>query len=57
MFNLAVKIFVVAFIAMLSVNILTGLVDGAKEMAATSNFMGNISYFLQVLYFQMRQTQ
>ena len=36
MFNLAVKIFVVAFIAMLSVNILTGLVDGAKEMAATS---------------------
>ena len=32
MFNLAVKIFVVAFIATLSVNILTGLMVGVKEM-------------------------
>ena len=53
MFNLAVKIFVVAFIATMSVNILTGLVDGAKEMATSSDFMGNISYFLQVLLYAL----
>ncbi len=53
MFNLAVKIFVVAFIATLSVNILTGLVDGAREMATSSDFMGNISYFLQVLLYAL----
>ena len=53
MFNLAVKIFVVAFMATMSVNILTGLVDGAKEMATSSDFMGNISYFLQVLLYAL----
>ena len=49
MFNLAIKIFVVAFIATLSVNILTGLVDNARE----TDFMGNISYFLQVLLYSL----
>ncbi len=53
MFNLAVKIFVVAFMATLSVNILTGLVNGAREMATSSDFMGNISYFLQVLLYAL----
>ena len=53
MFNLAIKIFVVAFIATLSVNILTGLVDNAKEVATSSDFMGNISYFLQVLLYAL----
>ena len=53
MFNLAIKIFVVAFIATMSVNILTGLVDNAKEMATSSDFMGNISYFLQVLLYAL----
>lgn len=51
MFNLAIKIFVVAFISTMSVNILTGLVENAKEMAKSSDFMGNISYFLQVLLY------
>lgn len=53
MFNLAIKIFVVAFIATLSVNILTGLVDNAREMATSSDFIGNISYFLQVLLYAL----
>lgn len=53
MFNLAIKIFVVAFIATLSVNILTGLVDNARETATSSDFMGNISYFLQVLLYSL----
>ena len=53
MFNLAVKIFVVAFIATLSVNILTGLVDNAKATATSSDFIGNISYFLQVLLYAL----
>lgn len=53
MFNLAIKIFVVAFIATLSVNILTGLVDNAREAANSSEFMGNISYFLQVLLYSL----
>ncbi|MBR6012991.1 MAG: type IV secretion system protein [Selenomonadaceae bacterium] len=51
MFNLATKIFVVAFISTMSVNILTGLVDNAKDMATSDDFMGNISYFLQVLLY------
>ena len=53
MFNLAIKIFVVAFIATLSVNILTGLVDNARETATSSDFIGNISYFLQVLLYAL----
>ena len=53
MFNLAIKIFVVAFIATLSVNILTDLVDNAREVATSSDFMGNISYFLQVLLYAL----
>ena len=53
MFNLAIKIFVVAFIATLSVNILTGLVDNAREVATSSDFIGNISYFLQVLLYAL----
>lgn len=53
MFNLAIKIFVVAFIATLSVNILTGLVDNAREVATTDDFIGNISYFLQVLLYAL----
>ena len=53
MFNLAIKIFVVAFIATLSVNILTGLIDNAREAATSSEFMGNISYFLQVLLYSL----
>ena len=53
MFHLAIKIFVVAFIATLSVNILTGLVDNARETATLSDFIGNISYFLQVLLYAL----
>ena len=53
MFNLAIKIFVVAFIATLSVNILTGLVDNARETATSSDFIGNISYFLQILLYAL----
>ncbi len=53
MFNLAIKIFVVAFISTLSVNILTGLVDNARETATSSDFIGNISYFLQVLLYAL----
>ena len=53
MFNLAIKIFVVAFIATLSVNILTGLVDNARAASTSSEFMGNISYFLQVLLYSL----
>ena len=53
MFNLAIKIFVVAFISTMSVNILTGMVENAKEVATTSDFMGNISYFLQVLLYAL----
>ena len=53
MFNLATKIFVIAFIATMSVNILTGLVDNAKEVATSSDFIGNISYFLQVLLYAL----
>ena len=53
MFNLAVKIFVVAFIATLSVNMLTGLVDSARDTATSSDFIGNISYFLQVLLYAL----
>ena len=53
MFNLAIKIFVVAFIATLSVNILTGLVDNARDTATSSDFIGNISYFLQVLLYAL----
>ena len=53
MFHLAIKIFVVAFIATLSVNILTGLVENARETATSSDFIGNISYFLQVLLYAL----
>ena len=53
MFNLAIKIFVVAFIATLSLNILTGLLDNARETATSSDFIGNISYFLQVLLYAL----
>ena len=53
MFNLAIKIFVIAFIATLSVNILTGLVENARTMSESSDFMGNISYFLQVLLYSL----
>lgn len=53
MFHLAIKIFVVAFISTLSVNILTGLVDNARETATSSDFIGNISYFLQVLLYAL----
>ena len=53
MFNLAIKILVVAFISTLSVNILTGLVDNARETATSSDFIGNISYFLQVLLYAL----
>ena len=53
MFNLAIKIFVVAFISTLSVNILIGLVDNARETATSSDFIGNISYFLQVLLYAL----
>ena len=53
MFNLAIKIFVVAFISTLSVNILTGLVNNARETATSSDFIGNISYFLQVLLYAL----
>ena len=53
MFNLAIKVFVVAFIATLSVNILTGLVDNAREVATSDDFIGNISYFLQVLLYSL----
>ena len=53
MFNLAIKVFVIAFISTLSVNILTGLVDNARETATSSDFIGNISYFLQVLLYSL----
>ena len=53
MFNLAIKVFVIAFIATLSVNILTGLVENARETATSSDFIGNISYFLQVLLYAL----
>ena len=53
MFNLSIKIFVIAFIATLSVNILTGLVENAKATATSSDFIGNISYFLQVLLYAL----
>ena len=53
MFNLSIKIFVIAFIATLSVNILTGLVENAKTTATSSDFIGNISYFLQVLLYAL----
>jgi type IV secretion system protein TrbL len=53
MFNLAIKIFVIAFIATMSVNILTGLVDNAREVATSDDFIGNISYFLQVLLYAL----
>ena len=53
MFNLATKIFVVAFIATMSVNILTGLVENAKTVGETSDFIGNVSYFLQVLLYAL----
>ena len=53
MFNLAIKVFVIAFIATLSVNILTGLVDNVRETATSSDFIGNISYFLQVLLYSL----
>ena len=45
MFNLAIKVFVIAFIATLSVNILTGLVDNAKETATSSDFKGISAIF------------
>ena len=53
MFNLAIKIFVIAFIATMSVNILTSLVDNAKTVSAEADFIGNISYFLQVLLYAL----
>ncbi len=53
MFNFAIKIFVVAFIATLSVNILTGLVYNAREVATSADFIGNSSYFLQVLLYAL----
>ena len=53
MFNLATKIFVVAFIATMSVNILTGLVENAKTVGESSDFVGNVSYFLQVLLYAL----
>ncbi len=53
MFNLAIKIFVIAFLATMSVNILTGLVENAKSMSGSADFMGNISYFLQVLLYAL----
>lgn len=53
MFNLAIKIFVIAFLATMSVNILTGLVENAKAASTSADFMGNISYFLQVLLYAL----
>ena len=53
MFNLAIKIFVIAFISTMSVKILTGLVENAKEVATSSDFIGNVSYFLQVLLYAL----
>ena len=53
MFNLATKVFVIAFIATMSVNILTGLVENAKEVGESSDFIGNVSYFLQVLLYAL----
>ena len=53
MFNLAIKIFVIAFLSTMSVNILTGLVANAKEASTAADFMGNISYFLQVLLYAL----
>ena len=53
MFNLAIKIFVIAFLSTMSVNILTGLVENAKAASTSADFMGNISYFLQVLLYAL----
>jgi|GEM_PF-602588 len=53
MFNLATKIFVIAFIATMSVNILTGLVENARTVGESSDFVGNVSYFLQVLLYAL----
>ena len=53
MFNLAIKLFVIAFIATMSVNILTGLVKDAQTVGASADFAGNISYLLQVLLYAL----
>ena len=53
MFNLAIKVFVIAFIATMSTNMLSDLIKAATEMSKTSDFVGNLSFFLQVLLYSL----